>query len=139
MGESKIREATEADLPYLVEAGRQYAKANKLSFDTRYCREAIRQYITGDHTVVLVHTEDDEAVGHCAASCATSLYGFDRTIRVVSTWGKGGLMCLKQIIVMAFVYGYNRIIVDAPIGSRVDKAYRRMGFTPHDTLYIKDI
>ena len=135
----EIRRVRLSDLNYLVNAAKLYAKANKLAFQRSYCRQTLRQIIQAEGMLILVGEKNGKPVCHCAASCAKSMYSDENIVRVMSTWGPGGIKVLRRMEEVCRELGFNKVIIDGPWLGRIGNVYERMGYSPHDTIYIKDL
>lgn len=70
---------------------------------------------------------------------ADSVYGDDVVVKILSTWGSGGIDCLRKAIEWAKESGATRIIADAGLEPRIAKFYKRVGMKECDTNYMGEL
>lgn len=126
-----------SDLPYALDAAEKYCAQQGTEYDEDHSREFILRAMEIGH--VFVATENGEPVGHSGAIIAPDFYSPNLTARVFTTWGKGGLQCLKYVTAVVKMHGAKKIIADAPTGSRLRKIYERMGYDHTYDFFIKDL
>lgn len=125
------------DLLYFVEAGRAYTQLTPFAFDAEsYAKNVLR--LLDDPMVVTVVT-GEPVTGHSVARLSPSLYDDGQIIgRVFTTWGKGGLSCLREVERQCFNRGASFVIVDAWMEPRLEKVYLRQGYESADRLFVKE-
>ena len=129
-----MRDALQSDIPYFVEAGRQFVQFTPFSFDAESYAEALERIIDAETTVSSVI----EGKGHCAATLGPSMFDSRELIaRVFTTWGRGGLRCFIDVERKAKKRGAKFIVADSYVEPRIIKFYERRGMFLTDSVYLK--
>jgi hypothetical protein len=136
-----IREAVLADIPRLVEMGRQFFDASGMArftkFDLADASKFLRSMIESESAAIFVH--DEGAIGGVLTpwySCSASLNAAE-----MFWWAKkNGLPLLRSFEQWAKVKGAHCVTVsslEALEAARVGRVYARMGYEPTERTYVK--
>lgn len=148
-----IRFATASDLPYLADQAEWYlcysAEGAFIDMDRAYCMERMGQIIASPDCLVLI-ADEGGPIGHLAATAHVTLWAPEvRFLRVFSLWvaperrgAKAARELLQAAEAWAAEHGITAILPDANHAFKpaaIDKFYRRAGYEPVETVYLKRV
>lgn len=130
-----MRPAKHSDIGYFVRAGREFCAFTPFQFDAPSYAEAIHALLDDPNVIAIV---GDEC--HCVARLAPNFYNAGEVVaRIISTWGKGGLECFREVERLCTERGARFIMADSWIEPRIERFYERQGMTRMDSVFIKEL
>ena len=134
--EPLVREAELTDLPYFARAAKTFIKDTIYTLDPEIYLDNMVGFIMNPEVGLFVTGEPS---GHCGVVLVESMYGDETVARVVTTWGKGGLICFKHAEQWAKDRGAKYLMADSLHEPRIRTFYERNGMTQTDILYMKGL
>lgn len=148
----KIRLAqTEEDIDSVIELSKDFFNASPYSksveFSERRVKEVIRSCLLSPlGCVILLETDTGTSVGMLIAAASTTIFSEDLLAQELAWWvdpqyrGRESLHLIEAYEEWAAVIGCRLIALGSiPELTELDKLYRRLGYTPKEQSYIKEI
>ena len=131
-----MRKARHDDLPYFIEAARQFVAYTPLRFNPESYAKTVTEMIDDESVICFVN--GNPPAGHCAAKLIASFYDSSEIIaHVYTTWGIGGLRCFQEVVNAAKERGATLLMADSFIEARIIRFYERQDMKLTDSIYIK--
>ncbi len=149
---TRIREATENDIPRIIEMGRSFFDASGYSgiieFNAETAKTAIETIIIDNHAIILVAEGQERLIGMLAAILHPFYFNINHLTGQELVWwiepeyrtGTAGIRLIKAIEQWAKSNGAKTFsMISLAVNRRVEQIYERRGYSPSENLFIKSL
>jgi hypothetical protein len=135
MSKPSVREATFDDAKYFLRAAEKFCKQAGLKYNRNDTADSLFGWFNSASVKMFVL--GDPAMAHCIVAVVPSSYDrSERTARVISTWGHGGIKCFHHALRWAKENQIELFSADSFLDERFERVYERAGMSKADVLYV---
>lgn len=135
-----IRKAGIEDIPALLEIGRKFCAAAKLSYDSNHLASSLVAIISNDECAIFMFDDGSGAIGGISYQ---NFFSGEKIAQELFWWADtNGIQLLVRFEKWAADLGACKVIMlclEALSPQRVAKLYQRAGYTPLEYSFVKVI